>query len=268
MPRFCLPTRALSLSLLVSTLFSLAAQGDDSPAIRNTDASAQNNTINICSEPIALDSGFNSIMGLAGRTIKDAVTHAAKTMGHQTNFVEQPWRRCIQMAQNNIADVLMASVWSQERSQLMQYPLNENGQADPKRRVWVSYYSIFTAQGSPLTWDGESFGGIKHGIGGPPGYVITEQLQALGVLNKQVNSAQEGFKLVAHGRLDGFAVERSIGYSHIDAMQLHDKVVEMPSAFSQQDLYVPLSNEFYQENPSRGELFFDLVADYYRQTRQ
>ena len=267
MPRFCLPTRAQCLPLILLTLFSLGAQGEDSSAIKNTNATAHNNTITVCSEPITLGSGFNSIIGLSGRTIKSAITHAAETMGYQAKFVEQPWRRCIQMAQNNIVDALMASVWTQERSQFMQYPLDTD-QPDPKRRVWVSYYSIFTAQDTPLTWDGKTFSGIKHGIGAPPGYVVTEQLQALGVLNKQVDSAQEGFKLVAHGRLDGFAVERSVGYSHIDAMQLQDKVVEMPRIFSHQNLYVPLSNTFYQKDPSRGERFFDLVADYYRQTRQ
>jgi len=222
----------------------------------------------VCSEPITLNTGFNAILGQSVKTIKSAIMEAVETMGYQVHFVEQPWRRCIQMVRNNIVDTIFASVWQKERSEWMQYPLNKAGQADTARRIWVSHYSIFTTKESQLSWDGEAFSGITHGIGSPLGYVLTDQLKTFGVLNKHVNSAEAGFKLVARGLLDGFAIERSIGYSHIEALQLQYKIVEHPIAFSQQNLYAPLSKKFYQEDPARGERFFDLVAEYYQQSLQ
>jgi len=260
-------SQCLTLALLLS-LFSLGTRGDDTSAIQNTTAITDNKSITICSEPLQLNSGFNASFGLATKIIKGAITHASEVMGYQARFIEQPWRRCILMVQNNTVDAVMASVWKQERSRWMQFPLNKAGQPDLKRPAWVSHYSVFVAQDTQLTWDGQQFGGIKHGVGGPLGYVLAEQLEALGVLNKHVNSAEAGFQLIARGRLDGFVIDRSVGYSHIEAMQLHEKVVPLPVLFSKKNLYIPLSKAFYLTNPQRGERFFDLVADYYSQTLQ
>jgi len=267
MPRLLTPCQALPLALLLA-LFSLNGQGETALAAEKTAPPSNDNTITICSEPLQLNSGFNASFGLATKIIRSAITHASEVMGYKAMFVEQPWRRCMLMAKNNTVDGVMASVWKQERSLWMQYPLNEAGQADTQRRAWISYYSVFVAPDSSLAWDGHQFSGIKHGIGSPLGYVLAERLEALGVLNKHVNSAEAGFQLIARGRLDGFVIDRSVGFSHIEAMQLHEKVVPLPIVFSKQNLYIPLSKKFYLADPQRGERFFDLVADYYSQTLQ
>lgn len=265
---FCSPRLIQIFALMALCILSVQSVYATAAIDTRTEAGNHQKTITVCSEPITLKTTFNSILGLTSATLKDAVVQAIQTLGYQAEFIEQPWLRCIQMVKNNIVDVLMASAWEEERSQSMVYPLNKVGLADTTRRAWVSYYSIFTTQDSRLTWDGEKIQGIKHGVGSPLGYMHTEKLRELGVLNKHVVSAQAGLKLVAKGLLDGFATERTIGYSHIDAIGLHERIVELPTPFFQQNLYTPLSTEFYHEDSSRGEQFFDLVSEYHKQTLQ
>ena len=267
-----IPPKLTRITLLMLALFCLASTHTKAQPSTLSPAAAiaenpNRDSLSICVEPAQLNSGFNAALGQASDVIRSATVAAAQGIGLQVKFVELPWLRCLFMVKNNRLDGLIASVWQIERSEWMQYPLTAEGKPDFNRRAWLSQYSIFVAKDSQLQWDGVQFSGLKNGIGSPLGYQIASQLKLLGVLNKHIKNTEDGLKLVARGLLDGFVTEQTIGESHLEVLDLEGQIERLPELFSQQDVFVPLSRQFYRNNPLQAEKFFDLVADYYKEAR-
>ncbi len=176
----------------------------------------------------------------------------------------RPWKRCIMQLQSGQSDGIFAAIWQADRDAWGQFPGR-----DPKRqqavdrdyRLWQVDYPIITRTNSTLQWDGQQFSGLQHGLSAPLGYVASQLLESIGVLDKVNHAAEKALKLVALGRLDGYVIERHIGNAHIRNLELQSELTMLPIPLLQADWYLPLSHQFTRQHPQKAQQFWQALRD-------
>ena len=185
--------------------------------------------------------------------------HAAEHTQQTLKLIRHPWKRCIDMVQKGQVDLILAAIWLPERDVWGQYPKHANapsGPPDRSKRLWTAEYPVFVANNSSLDYDGKAFNATKVGLAGPPGYVVTKRLAAMGLLYAQPLMPFNGLRLVALERLDGYVVERHIGTHLLYQQNLQSKVRTLSPVFQRDDWYVVFSYPFAEQHPEQVAAFY------------
>ena len=101
----------------------------------------------------------------------------------------------------------------------------------------------------------------QFGIGAPLGYIVEAWLQRKGWLSPYKFTLDEGLKMVADGKLDGYSVERIIGTYHLQRLALTDKVSVSNDNLLVKNWHIVFNPSFYSQNtPLVEQFWFNLIA--------
>lgn len=190
----------------------------------------------------------------------DLTRQAAKLSGLTPTYTRLPWKRCISEFERGNFDSLLVMIWNEERDKIAKFPKLSNAKVNRAQRIAISEYMIFTYEGSNLTWDGRTLEGLRHGIGAPRGYVATKMLENINASTNVPVDMSDGFRLVALERIDGYVANRLAGEQAILELELNKPIYPLEIPFLSDDLYVPVSNRFFDLNPETAKLFWQNLA--------
>jgi polar amino acid transport system substrate-binding protein len=191
--------------------------------------------------------------------LPDLVLLASQNLDLKPKFIAMPWKRCIRMMQLGKVDTIYAAIWQASREIWGVFPMREGEIYEPAR-LWRVKYSIFTSRTSALQWDGSRFDKVKSGVAAPPGYVPYERLNKLGVLPVQNLLPHEAFPLLVKNRLDGYVIEQSIGHNIAHKLGLSDKLRTLETDFMVVDWYMPVSHQWFRQNPELTVRFWHALG--------
>lgn len=185
----------------------------------------------------------------SGGVLVDMAKLAAAENQQPLELIAHPWKRCIDMVQKGRADALMASIWAPERDVWGAFPKLANGLIDRSKRLWTVDYPIFVPLQSKLTYNDGQFGNVRYKLSAPTGYVAWQRLKSEGVLSDLVLSPEQGLKLVALNRLDGYVIQRNIGEHQLMKLGLGDQVSKLQQSYITDDWYLVFSHQFQTAQP-------------------
>ncbi len=223
-------------------------------------------TLRVCYEdrnnfPFVTKGEQNSTNTIGTRgTLADIIINAAQAIELPITFSRLPWKRCIQQLSQGKVDAIFAAIWTPERDALWVFP-KVDGAINPKLRLWRARYPIFTAKHSTLQWHDGRFTNLKLGVSAPLGYVAHDKLDKLDVLPANNLNVEEGFKLIARERLDGYVVERFIGQHTIQKLRLNQEISTLDEDFMQMDWFVPVSHNWYQQHPQLTQQLWQSISE-------
>ncbi|MBB1489625.1 substrate-binding periplasmic protein [Oceanospirillum sediminis] len=233
---------------------SLLAEQDDGPV-----------TMRFCYENqqylpyvIQLGSQGAAISESAGM-LTDMVKMATEKAGIKAQFIHYPWKRCIALLESGQVDGIYAAIWQKKREAWGRFP-KQGSKPDETLRMWRAEYHIFTHRDSGLQWDGQQFSGVKTGLAAPLGYVADEKLGELNVKAQNNYLPEEGLRLVALQRLDGYVVESAIGEHLLRLSGIEGQIRVLKKVFLYADWYVPLSHQWVSLYPEKARLFWQHLA--------
>ena len=188
----------------------------------------------------------------------DMLATAAAPLNIRLQYQQAPWLRCQKMVQQNQLNATLAMIWSAERGLIYRFPDPQNGTEQSQRYLWQAEYPVFHSTAKPFA--------LAHyqpqfGISAPLGYIVEDWLQHKGWLSRYKFTLDEGLKMVADGKLDGYSVERIIGTYHLQRLALTDKVSVSNDNLLVKNWYIVFNRHFYSQNPQLIEQFwFNLIA--------
>ncbi len=193
--------------------------------------------------------------------VKTKLNAAAKGLNIKINYIKLPWKRCAVMLQEGKVDALMAAVWSEKRKNWGVFPKNKNDEIDGSRKILTSHYSIFTHKDSKVSWDGKKVHNLTNGIFSPKGYVVTDMLKKLGILQRFNSNPRLVLDVVARRRIDGFVCTNRVAKNLIKLYKLEDEIVKLDLPILIDDWHIPVSHKFYKKHPKLVQSFWDNLKD-------
>ncbi|WP_370867329.1 substrate-binding periplasmic protein [Atopomonas sediminilitoris] len=193
----------------------------------------------------------------------EMTARATRQAGHSIDLVRHPWKRCISMLEKGQVDMILAAIWLPERDTWGAFPKpsgKPTAPADQQFRLWTAEYPVFTYKRSALSFDGQRFGQIKTGLGGPPGYVVTKRLEEMQVLYPHTLLPLAGLRLVAIERLDGYVAERNIGLHQVYRQGLQEQIKTLEPVFQRDHWYVVFSHALYNSQPEIPQSIWQNIA--------
>lgn len=184
---------------------------------------------------------------------------AAAPLAISLQYQQAPWLRCQKMVQQNQINATLAMIWSPERALEYRFPDQQGSSERSQRYLWQAEYPVFHAIDKRFA--------LAHyqpqfGISAPLGYIVEDWLQQQGWLSPYKFTLDEGLKMVAEGKLDGYSVERLVGSYHLQQLGLADKVAISDDNILVKNWHIVFNPNFYAENTKLIEQFwFNLIAE-------
>lgn len=190
------------------------------------------------------------------------LTQAAATAANiKVTFIRLPWARCLDMVKKGHYDALLPSIKTQDRALVYQYPTH--GQAYfmqapyhifyPKHSPYGDYFeALSTVEDKASLIQPE----MQYGISAPFQYVVNERLKRLGLLAKHIYEVDQGLKMVAINKLDGYVFLKQIGLHKLEQAGTESQVSVSQHPFMLEKLYIPFNKAFYQAHKSTIDGFW------------
>lgn len=183
----------------------------------------------------------------------DMLEAAAAPLDITLQFQQAPWLRCQKMVQENKLNATLAMIWSPQRALEFRFPDPQSGTEQSERYLWQAQYPVF----HPIT---KSFVKAKYqpqfGISAPLGYIVERWLLHKGWLSPYKFKLDEGLRMVADGKLDGYSVERFIGSHHLRQLGLEDKIAASSDNLLIEKWFLVFNQQYYQQNQQLVEQFW------------
>lgn len=184
---------------------------------------------------------------------------AAAPLAIRLQYQQAPWLRCQKMVQENQLNATLAMIWSPERALLYRFPDQKSSPEQSQRYLWQAEYPVFHAITKPFFLAQYQ---PQFGISAPLGYIVEDWLQQQGWLSPYKFTVDEGLKMVAEGKLDGYSVERLVGDYHLQQLGLTGKVAASDDNILVKNWHIVFSPDFYTKNTELVEQFwFNLIAE-------
>lgn len=192
-------------------------------------------------------------VGLLVEMLNSAAAPLAITLRYQ----QAPWLRCQKMVQQNQLNATLAMIWSSERALLYRFPDQQSGTELSERYLWLAQYPVFHPITKPIA--------LAHyqpefGISAPLGYIVEDWLKHKGWLSPYKFKLDEGLRMVADGKLDGYSVERLIGMRHLRWLKLEDKVIVSDDNLLVEKWFLVFNQQFYQQNQQLVEQLWQNIS--------
>lgn len=222
-------------------------------------------TIRLCYESVALVPYASAPADKRGPgLILELLESAAQQAEVRLQLHQQPWKRCIHEMHQGGTDGIFVAIWQPDRDAWGRFPGRDprlGTAVDPARAVWPVQYVVIGRAGGRLSWDGQRFSGVRHGVGAPLGYVVSQRLQELAVLAGGSMAPSKALRMVAAGRLDGYVLEREIALDLLDQLQLQEELVLLPTPLLEAEWYLPFSHPFYAAHADIVERFWRTLGE-------
>ncbi|QBZ92343.1 transporter substrate-binding domain-containing protein [Pseudomonas viciae] len=152
-----------------------------------------------------------------------------KRLGIDVEWQLLPWKRCLAMLEQGLADGALDIFHSNERDTMLLYP------SEPLSDVeFVMFYA--NARPHPFrTLD--DLGGLT--IGTSPGYLYSQAFSESPLFKRETAPTHEAnFGKLQLGRIDLLITDRRVGRHVLEQMQLGDQITENPTVVSRQSQYL------------------------------
>jgi polar amino acid transport system substrate-binding protein len=169
----------------------------------------------------------------------DIILGAAEALNIQIEFDAKPWNRCQKDVKTGRSHALFAMIKTPKRANEYAFPLDE------KNHLWTAKYPIFTSKKARFSLSNYT---PDKGLGAPLGYVVWQKLKERGWLTPYQYTPEQGLKMVANGKLDGYVVERLIGLHLLHENQLSDHIIHSEENLLDTIWYLPFNRSFYLNN--------------------
>ncbi|XXD89624.1 transporter substrate-binding domain-containing protein [Pseudomonas sp. Z4-7] len=152
-----------------------------------------------------------------------------KRLGVDVEWQFLPWKRCLAMLEQGLADGALDIFRSEERDSLLLYP------SEPLSDVeFVMFYA--NARPHPFrTFD--ELDGLT--VGTSPGYLYSQAFRESTRFKRETAPTHEAnFGKLQLGRIDLLITDRRVGRHVLKALQLGDQISENPTVVSRQSQYL------------------------------
>lgn len=224
-----------------------------------TSAPALSAEVSICIENEAYPPLINGTHSLPvnnpGHSIKVAQI-AAQRAGISLRFVRRPWARCLQMVSHGKINGLLPSIKTEQRNDMYAFP--SDNKLFLNRALYHIFYSVndqradfYEELAKSKDKPSRLIPTLKYGIAAPYGYIAYARLKQLNLLSSHDYTLEQGLKMVAKGKLDGYVVIKSIGEQRAQELGVYSQIKATKSAFLQEQLYIVFNKRFYANNQRR-----------------
>jgi polar amino acid transport system substrate-binding protein len=175
-------------------------------------------------------------------------------------FSRKPWARCLADLENGTVDAIFSSSFKPDRLKIGVYPMKD-GKDDRRYRIDTKSYSLYTVSESAGKWDGKRFQNVQQGILALRGYSVVDDLTKLGVPVKEVNRAEDGFRMLLAGRADGFAHLSEFGDYVLKKNPEFASIVKVDPPIVTKDYYLQISHQFNARYPVLVPMIWTALAE-------
>ena len=150
-------------------------------------------------------------------------------LGIEVEWQFLPWKRCLAMLDQGLADGALDIFHSEERDSTLLYP------SEPLSDV---EFVMFYANERPhLFRNLEDLTGLT--VGTSPGYLYSEDFsQSTLFIREPAPTHEANFGKLLRGRIDLLITDRRVGQHLLDELNLRDKISESPTVISRQSQYL------------------------------
>ncbi len=175
-------------------------------------------------------------------------------------FSRKPWARCLAELESGAVDAIFSSSFKADRLKLGVYPMKD-GKDDRRYRIDTKSYSLYTLRDSASKWDGKRFDNFQQGVLALRGYAIVDELKKQEVAVKEVNRADDAFRMLLAGRADGFAHLTEFGDYLIKGKSEFARIVKVAPPIMVKDYYLQISHQFVARHPALAPVIWKALAD-------
>jgi len=154
-----------------------------------------------------------------------------KRLGIDVEWQLLPWKRCLAMLEQGLADGALDIFHSDERDSLLLYP------SEPLSEV---EFVMFHANARPHPFRTlADLSGLT--VGTSPGYLYNQAFRESSLFKRETAPTHEAnFGKLQLGRIDLLITDRRVGRHLLKQMQLGDQISENPTVVSRQSQYLAL----------------------------
>lgn len=194
--------------------------------------------------------------------IPNSLDEAAKALNIEILWTRLAWKRCVAGFKANKFDALPGAVYTKERHEIAQYPLDQTGKPATELALTPINYHYYENIDKPLGW----LGGMKFersgiSIGSPRGFVITKSLQAKGLPIVESLSPLSGMIRLAQGQLDGYVyVHETENILLPQVPNGKEKIRRLDPPIWSSHIYFPVRHELYNAHPALIQKLWKIAA--------
>lgn len=159
----------------------------------------------------------------------EATAIVFKRLGIDVEWQFLPWKRCLAMLEQGLADGALDIFHSNERDATLLYP------SEPLSDV---EFVMFYANARPHPFRSlNDLGGLT--VGTSPGYLYSQAFSEASHFKRETAPTHEAnFGKLQLGRIDLLITDRRVGRYVLEQMQLGDQITENPTVVSRQSQYL------------------------------
>ncbi len=214
-------------------------------------------TLRVCS----LETGFGIYTNIDGNGIwQNIVKESVKGLDVDLVFTYAPRARCLLRAKKNDVDAVYAAV-TNDRKDFLNFPLTQLKNEDRSRAIGTVQYKIYKQKSSNVNWDGKIFTNLAgNSIGVQRGLQIEQTLRdnKVKVDGDLVSTPEQNLTKLHMGRIVAAAVEEVAADDFIKSAGFSD-IVKFEKSYSQSDVYLSFSNNFFRKHQALSEKIWDNV---------
>lgn len=184
-----------------------------------------------------------------------------KKVGVQFQFNRMPWKRCLYMVENGLADGTFHASYSPERAEYGVYPMRD-GKLDSTKAIYISTYSVFVKKGSAVTWNGKTLGNVSRPIGTQLSYAIAEDLRKMGYDVEEESSVINNLEKLVAGRISVYAdIETMVENTLRKYEPKYAAIEKLSPPLSEKVYYLLISKKFAAGHPEVTERIWEAIRD-------
>ena len=159
----------------------------------------------------------------------EATAIVFQRLGIEVQWQFLPWKRCLAMLDQGLADGVLDIFHSDERDATLLYPSEPLSQVE---------FVMFYANARPHPFKTlEDLRGLT--IGTSPGYLYSEDFRQSTLFTREPAPTHEAnFGKLALGRIDLLITDRRVGQTLLDSLKLRGQISENPTVISQQSQFL------------------------------
>lgn len=163
------------------------------------------------------------------------------------HFARAPWKRCIQGLKRGDYDGVISG-FSSQRTTYGIYPMR-NGNVDKTLAMSRASYCLYHGKEQRLKWNGNEFVGKSElPVAVPQSYSIIQMLKRHQLSYLEVQSSQQGFKLLQHNRASSVATLCETGDVLLQ-QQDNQTILRNHPVLERHSGYLLVSHSFHLQHP-------------------
>lgn len=174
-------------------------------------------------------------------------------------FARAPWSRCIQRLKHGDYDGVISN-FSAARMTLGVFPMKDK-QPDLSRAISQTSYCLYYDQHKKLNWDGQQFISTSNlPLAVPKGYSITALLEQRKQSYQEVQSSQQAFKLLLHGRVSAVSTLCEVGDTLLNQQQgKFQDIQRNHPVLESKYAYLLVSKSFFANYPQLVQQMWEIL---------